>query len=142
VDRLFLDANVLFSAAYRSESRLRALWSLTGVELYTSQFALEEARHNLVRYAPQTQTILRLATLVAKMTLLTTVPTSVTLPRWIALPKKDLPILLAAIAADCTHLLTGDKRHFEALYGKTVGSVLILTPAQYFRTLPYRGFDA
>ena len=43
VDRVFLDANVLFSAAYSEGSRLRELWRLAETELLTSAFALEEA---------------------------------------------------------------------------------------------------
>ena len=41
MDRVFLDANVLFSAASTPDSGLRALWSLAGVELVTSEFALD-----------------------------------------------------------------------------------------------------
>ncbi len=35
MDRLFLDANVLFSAAYRDDSGLQRLWDLSDVELVT-----------------------------------------------------------------------------------------------------------
>lgn len=47
MDRLFLDANVLFSAAYRSDARLLRLWKLQSVFLCSSRYALEEARINL-----------------------------------------------------------------------------------------------
>jgi len=50
VDRIFLDANVLFSAAYRPDAglaRLARLWRLEGVELITSAYAAEEAKLNL-----------------------------------------------------------------------------------------------
>ena len=47
MDRLFLDANVLFSAAYKPDARVRRLWSIKGVSLCTSRYALEEARINL-----------------------------------------------------------------------------------------------
>jgi hypothetical protein len=36
VDRLFLDANVLFSAAYRADSGLLRLWDLPDTELVLS----------------------------------------------------------------------------------------------------------
>jgi predicted nucleic acid-binding protein len=49
VDRVFLDANVLFSAAYRSDSGLLKLWKLKRTKLITSTYALEEARTNLPR---------------------------------------------------------------------------------------------
>jgi predicted nucleic acid-binding protein len=46
MDRLFLDANVLFSAAYRPNAGLLQLWKLRGAVLCSSRYALEEARIN------------------------------------------------------------------------------------------------
>ena len=48
MDRLFLDANVLFSAAYRSDAGVQRLWSAPKAELVTSDYAVEEATRNLV----------------------------------------------------------------------------------------------
>ncbi len=45
----------------------------------------------------------------------------------------DQPILLAAIGADATHLLTGDYAHFGKLYGSTIGGVLVLPPPEFLR---------
>ena len=45
--------------------------------------------------------------------------------------KKDRPILAAAITAQANFLITGDK-DFQALFGKTVSGVNILTPSAYF----------
>jgi len=42
------------------------------------------------------------------------------LPGGIALPEKDRPILLAAIEARATHLITGDKRLFGKYFGKRI----------------------
>jgi predicted nucleic acid-binding protein len=50
------------------------------------------------------------------------------------LPDKDRPILAAAMASEATHLLTGDLTHFDRLYGKTVGGVCILRPADYLES--------
>src|ERR1700751_2609222 len=47
MDRLFLDANILFSAAYRHSSGLLAQRRLKDVKLCSSRYALEEARINL-----------------------------------------------------------------------------------------------
>src|SRR5437879_8486346 len=47
MDRLFLDANVVFSAAYRPNPGLLKLWKLKNVTLCSSRHALEEARINL-----------------------------------------------------------------------------------------------
>jgi len=129
VDRVFLDANVLFSAAYAPDSRLRSLWSLAGVELVTSEFALEEARRNLVLH--QSVGVAVLDELLAGMTITSALAAEGCLPPDLALAEKDRPILAAAVALGCTHLLTGDTRHFGALYGRRVQGVRILTPAAY-----------
>ena len=47
MDRLFLDANVLFSAAYRPGAGLLQLWKLDNAVLCSSRYALAEARINL-----------------------------------------------------------------------------------------------
>ena len=42
--RVFLDANVLYSAAYLEGSRLEQLWGLERVELISSGYAVEEVK--------------------------------------------------------------------------------------------------
>ena len=44
--RLFLDANVLVSAAWKDESKVRRLWQIPSVELVTSNFVHEESQRN------------------------------------------------------------------------------------------------
>ncbi|MGH9320796.1 MAG: PIN domain-containing protein, partial [Vicinamibacteria bacterium] len=51
MDVVFLDANVLFSAAYRSKAGLQRLWQMESVELISSAYAVEEARRNLAEPA-------------------------------------------------------------------------------------------
>ena len=130
VDKIFLDANILFSAAYTPDSGLLRLWSAKSVRLFTSQFALEEARRNLAIHNPGA-----LATLDELASNVTTVPAaaSASLPQGIHLPDKDAPLLAAAVQSGCSHFLTGDKRHFGELYGQAVAGVLVLTPAQYLQ---------
>ena len=127
MDRVFLDANVVFSAAYSPGSRLLELWQLDGVELVTSLFALEEARRNLGHDCLDT-----LDELASKTVIVSGTRTG-ELPADVQLAEKDIPILLAAIDSGSNYLLTGDKRHFDTLYGKTISGALILTPAQYLR---------
>ncbi len=129
MDRVFLDANVLFSVAYTPASRLRTLWSLRDVELITSLYAAEEARRNLRAHRPSA--VQDLEDLLAQIRLVAGVPADI--PGGIELPEKDLPIIVAAAAARCTHLLTGDSRHFGAYYGKDILGVTVLTPAQYLQ---------
>lgn len=128
MDRLFLDANILFSAAYRPDAGLRQLWTFPDVTLLTSPYAWDEARRNLPAPAQQA----RLGDLVAQVHLVGEVPLR-PLPAGIVLPQKDQPILLAAIAARATHLLTGDLQDFGPYFEQTIAGVLILPPAVYVR---------
>jgi len=130
MDRLFLDANILFSAAYHPQAGLRRLWDLAGVALVTSAYAVEEARINLPEGDPRR----RLERLVAAVEVTDCAPPTQPLPPKVDLPDKDRPILLGAIAARATHLLTGDLTHFGRYYGQTIEGVLILRPAEYLRT--------
>ena len=127
MDRIFLDANVLFSAAYRADSGLLAFWKLRDVELCSSRYAIEEARINLEEEAQRR----RLAQLTPALQLFDARERE--LPSGITLPDKDAPILLAAMEARATHLVTGDVRHFGVYFGKTVHSILIVTPAEYLK---------
>jgi len=127
MDRLFLDANVLFSAAYRPDAGLRRLWSLRHAELCSSHYAVEEAKFNLSEENQRR----RLSILVSKLSLFD--PPLGALPAGITLPEKDVPILLAAIATRATHLLTGDLQHFGPYLGKRVAGILVLLPGEYLR---------
>ncbi|MBZ5521876.1 MAG: PIN domain-containing protein [Acidobacteriia bacterium] len=129
MDRLFLDANVLFSAAYRAKAGLLALWRLRNATLCTSRYAIEEARVNLTEPA-QLERLERLSEPLALFEASLEQP-----PAGIALPAKDLPILLAAIAAHATHLITGDIRHFGPYFGKRIKGILIVPPGDYVRNL-------
>lgn len=129
MDRLFLDANVLFSAAYRPDAGLRRLWELTGVQLITSTYAEEEARRNLETSVQR----VTLSELLRHVKVLIFQPGSSLLPSGLELPDNDRPILEAAIFSQATHLLTGDLKAFGAYYGYTLVGVLILPPAAYLR---------
>jgi uncharacterized protein len=128
MNRLFLDANILFSAAYRIDSGLLILWKLKNVQLCSSRYALEEARINSEEDAQRSR-LQRLST-----GLLFYEAGTTDLPRGVSLPEKDAPILLAAIEAKATYLLTGDLRHFGPYFGKTFSGVKILTPTAYLKS--------
>jgi uncharacterized protein len=125
--RVFLDANVLFSAAYREESGLLRLWRIPGAMLVTSGYAAEEARRNLASAG-------QLARLEDLLTRTLIVPESnAPMPAGVRLPDKDHPILKAAIAAEATHLVTGDVKDFGPYFGRRIGGVLVVTPADFIR---------
>lgn len=127
--RVFLDANVLFSAAYAPGNRFLQLWELEGTQLVTSSHALEEARRNLAEAQRQE----RLQGLVEAVDVLEVLGVSPAyrLPAEIRLPEKDRPILAAAVQARASHLLTGDVEHFGPYFGRTVAGVLIQRPGIY-----------
>jgi uncharacterized protein len=128
MDRLFLDANVLFSAAYRPDAGLLQLWKLPDVALCASHYVIAEARINLAELDQRE----RLGRLTRVLHLFDAAAGKI--PREISLPEKDVPIMLAAIEAHTTHLLTGDVRHFGRYFGKRIGGILIMLPAAYLRS--------
>ena len=127
--RIFLDANILFSAA-RADGAMRTLLSLLQSRehvLVASPSVLIEASRNLERKANS-------AALSDLMAIQSTLEISsrehgdgsATHTAW--LPTKDRHVLAAAIALKCDALVTGDKTHFGSGYGERFGNVLILSP--------------
>ena len=127
MDRVFLDANVLFSAAYKADARVGRLWQLGDVVLCTSRYAIEEARSNL----EEGEQLRRLDELTKSLRLFDNFESK--LPRGVDLADKDVPILLAAIEAKADYLLTGDLRHFGPLIGKRTAGVIVMLPGKYLK---------
>lgn len=130
MDRLFLDANVLFSAAYRADAGLLRFWKIRDVTLCSSRYAVEEARVNL----GQPEQKKRLTTLAERLEIVEAAGGDDARLSGIFLPEKDLPILRAAIAARATHLITGDIKHFGAYFGQKADEVLVMSPSGYLRS--------
>ncbi len=129
MDRLFLDANILFSAAYRSDAGVQRLWTAPNSELVTSDYAIEEATRNLAD-ADQRE---RLDGLLESVEI---VPSRVLDPDLrgnVQLRDKDWPILSGAVAAGATRLITGDVRDFGSYFGQKVLGILILPPSKYLQ---------
>jgi hypothetical protein len=103
------------------------LWSLADVTLVSSPYAIGEAERNLEAGNRRA----RLYRLIQQIEVVDEPPAAVILPSRVALIEKDQPILRAAIHARCSHLLTGDHRHFGTLFGQTVKGVRILTIRNY-----------
>ena len=132
MDRLFLDANVLFSAAYRDGAGVQRLWSAPNSELVTSDYAVEEAMRNLAD-ADQRE---RLVGLLETVEVVSAGILDPDLLGDVELRTKDWPILGGAVTAQATHLITGDLRDFGPYFGREVLGVLILPPAEYLRAHP------
>lgn len=133
--RVFLDANVLFSAA-KSDGAVRQLLRLlvdSGHECWVDAYVVAEARRNLAVKGPDALDVLEalLSHLrVASASQGNALPAA--LVDW--LPEKDRPVLAAAIRLGCDALVTGDRAHFGAGFGQTFGGVTIHSP----RTLAER----
>jgi predicted nucleic acid-binding protein len=131
LDHLFLDANILFSAAYREGAGVQRLWNVEGVSLLTSTFAVEEARRNLdgAERRARLDELLRRTRIVSQAILPEALLGST------GLPDADEAILAGALAANATHLITGDVRHFGPHFGKSLLGVIVLSPRQYLDLL-------
>ena len=128
--RIFLDANVLFSAAHGAGSPLHGFFHLAeaGVcELIASRFALDEARRNIARKHPA-QTA-ELEQLIARIAVCREAAAEGVLwARSTGLPEKDAPILAAAVQAKADMLVTGDRTDFGDLYARKLRGVEVLPP--------------
>ncbi len=128
--RVFLDANVLFSAAHSTGSPLHGFFRLAeaGVcELLASPFALDEARRNIARKQPAM--IAELERLIQRITICREAGAEEVLrARSTGLPDKDAPILAAAVQAKADMLVTGDRADFGGFYERKLHGVEILTP--------------
>lgn len=121
--RVFLDANILFSASLPS-ARMRAFLEilLARADCQTNGYAIEEARRNLELKFPNS--LPSFETLVARCSVV--LASSVELE--VTVKSKDMPILGGAVAGKATHLLTGDERDFGHLFGQTVQGVTVVSP--------------
>jgi predicted nucleic acid-binding protein len=132
--QVFLDANVLFSAAYSDENRPRfffELQSLGHLTLQTCEQAVEEARRNLAAKKPA-----RVPALESLLLRVGVVGTVLEGRLDVEINDTDRPILLSALACGATHLVTGNTRDFQHLFGKSFASGLrVVTPTQFFQSL-------
>lgn len=108
--RLFLDANVLFTAAHNPRGKAALVIELAAAghwDLFSSRYVLEEARRNLQRKFPESTAAL--TDFQSSLSLSSHRPE---LPRLSGLADKDQPVFQAALSCEATHLLTGDLRDF------------------------------
>ncbi len=135
--RVFLDANVLFSAAYREAGSVRAFFALAhagACDLVTSGYAVDEARRNIrakhPQRAPDLEMLLKRAELCREAA-----PATLAWAVDQRLPAKDAPILAAAVDARCHVLVTGDRTHFGALFGRKMRGTVVMLPVDAIELL-------
>lgn len=123
--KVFLDANILFSASNPQwlTRQLLDVLNQAGAELTSSDYVWDEAEWNVRSHFPEC--LEELGKLRSRL-------------EWIQdpvlaeglfemLPKKDRPVLAAAIRGKCSHLLTGDYKHFGELMGREISGVRIVS---------------
>ena len=128
--RIFLDANILFTAAHNPNGKAAFVIELgrSGIwRLATSPYAAEEARRNIARKFPACRD--HLETLLNDIALVADSPAT---PCPAGLAEKDKPIFRAASACRAEVLLTGDIRDFGFLMNapEKTGGLLIQTVAE------------
>ena len=129
--RVFLDANVLFTAAHNLKGKAAlviALGSEGLLQLATSRYAREEATRNLERKFPTC-----LPDFERQQQAILLVPDQPSLPCPTDLAEKDRHIFRAAIGCQANVLLTGDLRDFGFLMNAPERSdgLLIQTVADF-----------
>jgi hypothetical protein len=132
--RVFLDANILFSAAnpqLLTHDFMELL--LRHADCLTNDYAAEEARRNLTKHFPED--LAQFEKLLARLEFVTAMIDD----PGVALKAKDRPILGGAMAGHATHLLTGDHQDFGALFGKTLHGVKVVDQAALAAELTERG---
>ncbi len=123
--RVFLDANVLFSASDAKSNIAFLIHLLIGQgKVVTSDYAFQEARRNVQLKRPSWAK--SLDTLIHQVEVVQSI--QFTLP--IQLSSKDQPILCTTIRSGCQYLATGDRKDFGHLYNHTVQGVTIISLVQ------------
>jgi len=129
--RLFLDSNVLFTAAHNPSGKAALIIDLGAEgnwEIVSCFYAIEEARRNISIKFPDY--LKRFETLISAII---KVPSRSGRNCPVPLSEKDRPILEAAIQCDATHLLTGDIKDFGPFmnHPNLTGGVLIQTISEF-----------
>ena len=133
--RVFVDANVLFSAAdVESATRILLDVLFKHATVVLNEHVWEEARRNVDVKRPG------LAGALQELKPNFLVSSQMMLVDDCPLPDKDQPVLGGAVAAGCSHLWTGDKRHFGHLYGKTIKGTQVVSATMLADELNRKGW--
>lgn len=131
--RVFLDANVLFSASQPGSALARLIAAaMRHASLLTSEVACAEARRNIALKRSGW-----LATFEALLEEIEVVPSAV-FPLPVTLDEKDVPLLCAAIRARSDFFVSGDRKDFGHLSETRVHEVPVITPLRLAEILAAR----
>ena len=131
--RIFLDANVLFSAAQTAGAVRKLITRLheSDHQLVADAHVWEEASRNLLARYPSALATLDALTPTIRIFPLRNDQSAGSLP----IDDKDKPVLAAAVSLGCHALITGDRTHFGHLFGTAVQGVTIYSPKLAARSL-------
>ncbi len=124
--RIFIDADVLFAGAaspgeHGASLILLRMAELTLIEAVISQQVIEECERNLIEKMAAVLPAFHM--LVSRCAHIVPNPTIDEVARYAGMADpKDLPILVAALQADCAWLVTFNVRHFRPGHPKIVVS--------------------
>lgn len=133
--RVFLDANVLFTAAHNPHEKAAFIIELGAAGhflLFTSDAARVEAERNLAAKYPHSLPFFE-----ALMNTITLAAADLSAAFPAGLPVEDAVIFQAARNCRATHFLTGDLGHFGAFMNRpeTTFSITIQTVAQFLSAI-------
>ena len=132
--KVFLDSNIVFSAAYIKDAKtiasdLFVFQSTKTWKLFISELVEEEVIKNITIKKPENIEYLNL--LFSKIKTLPNYFSKINDKDVKELPLNDKIILSTAIYNAMDMFLTGNKRDFLDLYHKKIGNTLILSPSDF-----------
>jgi uncharacterized protein len=134
--RVFLDANVLFSASNQASAVADLLCLASELqELVTCEATRAEAWRNILRKRPAW-----IAGFLRNDPLVAVVGNSTREPP-IAIVPKDAVVIASAIECRAELLVTGDRRHFGSLYGLVIEGVRVATVSDWAASLVSSGTE-
>ena len=131
--RIFVDADVLFAGAaspseHSASLVILQLAEITLIDAFTSHQVIIEAERNLATKLPQALPAFRL--LVSRSLRVVPNPQPEDLVTYEdTADEKDLPILIAAVQAECPWLVTFNMRHFQPGHA----AVTVLGPGDFIQ---------
>lgn len=138
--KLFLDANIFFTATYSEIGGSRVIFELARNKkhvLVSSLYAIKEAKFNLEKKIgkeslPIFYTLVSLLNYIEKVS----PPEELKIKYQNLIVQKDLPILVSAINQKADFLITLDKKDFKTTKLKTANlPTKILLPGEYLKFL-------
>ena len=130
--KVFLDSNVVFSAAYSEKEKSRSyiffeLQNLNIIKIYISNLVKFESIHNIKIKKPEKLDFLN--ELLSKADIIEDVDVYYEFAK--NLPENDRIILSSAVYHDIDFFITGNTKDFLTFYNKKLKNTLILTPKDF-----------